>query len=336
MPQPPDISILLPVYNAGLFLEDCLQSILQQTFTRWELLAVDDFSTDNSADILQAFAKNDSRIQFFSNTQKGIIPALRLAFAQSSGQYITRMDADDRMLPQKLEQLHHALQTNGKGSVATGLVRYFSESELGGGYQKYEQWINRLTRDERNFEEIYKECVIPSPCWMLHRSDLELCGAFQPNRYPEDYDLAFRFYEQQLKVVGVPEVLHEWRDHPTRTSRTDPTYANPQYFELKLHYFLRLDYDQNRPLVLWGAGSKGKAVAKKLQASDVPFHWICETPGKIGKHIYGQHMQSPAVLPQLQRPQILIAVSAPDGQQEIQAFLDEHHFENMEDYFFLC
>jgi len=330
------ISILLPVYNAAPFLEDCLQSILNQSVSDWKLLAVNDFSTDNSRIMLEAFAKKDNRIHVFKNTEKGIIPALRLAFAKSEGKFITRMDADDRMLPQKLELLRNALVKNGKGHIATGLVRYFSEQELGDGYQKYEQWLNKLTVKSRNFDAIYKECIIPSPCWMIERSDLEQCGAFQPKRYPEDYDLAFRFYAQKLKVVGVPQVLHEWRDHPDRTSRTDPTYANPQYFALKLHYFLQLDYDISRPLVLWGAGRKGKAVAKKLQATEVPFRWICETPTKIGKLIYGVKMEHPEALLQLKNAQILIAVSAPDGQAEIQAFLETHQFENMKDYFFLC
>ena len=83
--------------------------------------------------------------------------------------------------------------------MATGLVKYFSETTLGDGYQKYEQWLNQLTLENRNFEDIYKECVIPSPAWMCHRDDLDNCGGFAQQQYPEDYDLCFRFYKNKLK-----------------------------------------------------------------------------------------------------------------------------------------
>lgn len=330
------ISIVLPVYNAAPFLPDCLDSILRQTEPDWELLAVNDFSTDDSFSILQQVAQQDDRIQVFQNTEKGIIPALRLAFAKSRGQLLTRMDADDRMLPQKLELLKKKLMERGTGYVATGLVRYISTTVVGGGYQQYEAWLNALTQQERNLEAIYKECPIPSPCWMTFRTDLERCGAFSSDIYPEDYDLAFRFYAAGLKVAGVSEILHEWRDHPQRTSRTNATYANPAYFSLKIQYFFQLDYEPQRPLVLWGAGRKGKAVASYLQRAAIPFRWVCATPTKIGKQIYGVEMQPVQHILELEQPQLLIAVSAPDGQREILAFLKEQGFENRRDYVFLC
>jgi len=58
-----------------------------------------------------------------------------------------------------------------------------------------------LTAKGNNFQEIYKECVIPSPCWMIYRTDMDKCQAFLPNRYPEDYDLCFRFYENGMRTT---------------------------------------------------------------------------------------------------------------------------------------
>lgn len=329
------ISVLLPIYNATPWLSDCIESILAQTANNWELLAIDDFSEDDTWRILEKYAAKDPRIKIYKNVEKGIIPALRLAFAKSEGEFITRMDADDLMPPNKLESLQNILLAKGAGHLSTGLVRYFSDGELQEGYRKYADWLNQLTLLERNYEEIYKECVIPSPCWMLHRTDLIKCGAFDANTYPEDYDLCFRFYKNDIKIAASNTVLHEWRDHATRTSRTDEHYSNQAFFDLKLDYFLALEYYHSRPLVIWGAGKKGKLLAQKLRHRDIPFMWVCNNPNKWGKEIQGVCLQNYKSLPTIWQPQILVSVAAPDGKKEIQQFLDLHQYERNYHYFFL-
>ena len=139
-----------------------------------------------------------------------------------------------------------------------------------------------------NFQDLYKECVIPSPCWMVYRTDLEKCAAFRPNRYPEDYDLCFRFYENGLKIIPNDQVLHQWRDYPNRTSRTDKNYADNRFLAIKVHYFLKLEMDKTRPLVIWGAGRKGKLIARQLIEYKIDFQWVCNNERKIGRDIYGQ------------------------------------------------
>lgn len=330
------VSILLPVFNAAPYLEACLISIQAQTFTNWELLAVDDFSTDESRSILQRFQAADPRIQVFSNRQKGIISALRLAFQQSSGSCFTRMDADDLMPPFKLQRLHDLLRRHGPGNLVVGKVRYFSTEVLGEGYQKYADWLNEQMTSGDIFSEIYKECVIPSPCWMVHRHDLLRAEAFEPERYPEDYDLCFRFYEAGLKVVVAPGILHWWRDHGSRASRNDPHYAANHFLELKLPYFLKLDRDPKRPLVLWGAGQKGKLLARLLQQMNVDFHWICNTPKKWEAPIYGVDLFPPSKWLTLKRPQIIIAVAAVGAQALIVEELLQHRLKSGVDYFLFC
>ena len=93
------ISIITPFKNTAAYLEDCINSILKQSYTNWELLIVDDHSTDNSYKIVETFAANDSRIQLFKNKGFGIIDALQIAFKHSKGNFVTRMDSDDIMLP---------------------------------------------------------------------------------------------------------------------------------------------------------------------------------------------------------------------------------------------
>ncbi|MEO1518008.1 MAG: glycosyltransferase [Bacteroidota bacterium] len=334
MESEPLVSILLPIRNAQAFLPDCLDSICQQQLTRWELLAVDDHSTDDSAAIVQAYAQRDARIRLLHNEGRGIIPALRLAYQHSQAPYLTRMDADDRMSIDKLSHMYAQLQGAGRGHLATGLVRYFSASPLGEGYRKYQDWLNELTRAGRNFSDIYRECVIPSPCWMLHRQDLDRSGAFDREVYPEDYDLCFRFYQQNLKVLPSDRVLHHWRDSPGRSSRTDPNYADNRFLDIKLAYFLRLDRQQERPLVLWGAGKKGKALARKLREQKVAFHWLCNNPAKIGRDIYGQRLMGEDQLADFSQPQVLIAVAGDAQQAQIKAQLSQQYIPESAVFFF--
>ena len=307
----------MPVKNTAQFLVECLESILHQTCTTWELIAVDDHSTDDSYAILTAFSAKDKRIRVLKNEGAGIICALRRAYADSSGRYITRMDSDDVMMPIKLELLKKQLIRAGRGSVAVGCVSYFSSATLGAGYKKYADWLNGLTCGHDNFSEIYKECVIPSPCWMIYRGDLDLCEAFQPDTYPEDYDLCFRFYQARYNIAGTSEILHRWRDHPGRTSRTHEHYADNRFLDLKFDYFIKLDYHSDYHLCLWGAGKKGKLIARKLIDRGIAFSWISNNEKKIGRDIYGVMIQSSTVINRDNKKQYIIAVANEKEQAEI-------------------
>ncbi len=323
MSSTPTVSILMPVRNAGLYLEECLDSMITQSYTDWELIAIDDHSDDNSAQILTDYAHRDKRIHTYPNDGRGIIHALRLAYSHSRGQLITRMDADDIMTPDKIEQLSSDLLQQGSGQVAIGGVEYFSETELGDGYVRYAQWLNELTAAGTNYQDIYRECVIPSPCWMLHREDLDVIGAFNPDVYPEDYDLVFRMYQAGIEVIPSTAILHRWRDHGERSSRNDPNYLDNRFLSLKCHYFQQIDYDSERPLIVWGAGKKGKAIVKQLSECISDIIWITDNPKKLGKDIYDIRLQPSSILDQISAAQLIIAVANPTEQQEIIHLLEQ-------------
>ena len=334
--QNPLISILTPFKNTEAFLEDCLLSILKQTYSNWELIIIDDGSTDSSYNIVNAFAEKDNRITLLKNSGSGIIEALQLAFKHSKGELITRMDSDDVMLPNKLEVLAKNLLKHGKQHVAVGLVNYFSETGVKDGYKSYETWLNDLTRNGTNYSEIYKECVIPSPCWMIHREDLIVCDAFNPNTYPEDYDLAFRFYKHHYKCIPCDVVLHDWRDYSSRTSRTHVHYAENHFIDLKINYFLELDYNNTKALIVWGAGNKGKTIAKKLIEKNISFEWICDNPKKIGHNIYGKILQPVSFLKTVKNPQCIITVANKEAQIEIKNYMNTLKIQASKDYIFFC
>ena len=329
------VSILIPVRNGEQYLEECLDSIIRQTYQDWELIIVNDHSDDKTEKILNEYKQRENRINFYNNKGKGIIDALKLAYSKSSGKLITRMDADDIMFPDKIELMVKKLHEKGRGYVAVGLVEYFAKQGVGEGYQNYEKWLNVLTLSERNFEEIYRECVIPSPSWMINREDFEKIGAFNSKMYPEDYELTFRMFKYGLKVASISKVIHKWRDYSTRTSRTDPHYSDNFFLPLKMKYFMELHRDNGRPLEVWGAGNKGKELAKYLIENCIEFEWACNNLNKIGKEIYGKILISDKEIFSRENPQILITIRNKKANAQIKKVLDSKNLTPNLDYFLL-
>jgi glycosyltransferase involved in cell wall biosynthesis len=321
--------------NTAPYLPDCLQSILNQTYPHWELLAVNDRSSDDTRKILEEYAALDNRIKVFDSRGERLIPALQEGFRQSSGMLINRMDSDDRMPENKLSLLVNAWLKHGKGTVIAGGTEHFVEEGIvGEGFRRYEEWLNEVARTGSHYEQIYKECVIPSHSWIIHRDDLKTVGAFDPDVYPEDYDLCFRFYEAGLRVEGIDHVLHYWRDRSDRISRTWEEYKDNRYFDLKLDYFYKLDRDLTRELVIWGAGKNGKDLIKEvLKRNDHPI-WVCDNARKIGKHIYGLKLHASGHISMCENPQILIAVSSDTDRQDILSKLTKWNKLPVRDYWF--
>jgi len=326
----------MPVRNADPFLKECLDSILCQTFTDWELIAINDHSSDDSLGILKSYTELDPRIKALTNEGSGIIDALRLAYKNSSGAYITRMDADDIMTTHKLDLLLEPLKLHGAGNLAVGLVKYISTTELGDGYRSYEHWLNELSKDNINFDWIYKECPIPSPAWMLHREDLDRCGAFDHDIYPEDYDLAFRMRDADLTVRSTSEVVHHWRDHPERSSRTDDNYKDNSFIQLKVYHFIRSEYDKSKTVILWGCGKKGKRIATLLIENEIEFEWVTNNPKKIGHNIYGVIIQSDRDITNIKNKQVIIAIAEKESLSLIMEDILMIRSIPQKEYFFFC
>lgn len=333
----PLVSIIMAVKDTAPYLPACLDSILNQTYQNWELIAVNDHSSDRTPEILAGYAEKDARVRVFHSKRHKLIPTLKEGYQQVRGSLINRMDSDDKMPFDKLEALVKEWSKYGKGTVIAGGTEHFvDEGEVGDGFRRYEKWLNQVAKNSTHYQEIYQECVIPSHSWMLHKEDLDLVGAFNPEVYPEDYDLCFRFYRNGLKVVGIDKVLHFWRDRSNRISRTWEEYKDNRYFHLKLPYFYELDRDPSRPLVLWGAGRNGKDLAKLILEREQGIHWVCDNERKIGKDVYGVKMQHFDRIPKLENPQIITVVASPSDKVEIRDQLAKWGKEPAKDFWFFA
>lgn len=316
------VSILMPVYNAAAYLKPCIHSIQRQTYGQWELIAVDDFSTDDSFTLLAEFAKNDSRITCYKNTTKGIIPALQLAFERCKGSCITRMDADDLMPSNKLETFVNALN-NQPDTVVTGKVRYFSDSEVSKGYLRYENWLNQLVDTTEHWKAVYRECVIASPNWMVHRSCFSSVFSFSDLVYPEDYDMTFKWYTHEFKIKAVTEITHLWREHPSRTSRNSEAYQQKAFFALKTKRFMELELMEDETVQLIGAGQKGKLVAEHLLAARQPFTWFDRDAANRSTSVYNQKIHPVDQIKPIFKTILTVWPINPNLQAEIEAYLTE-------------
>ena len=329
------VSIIMAAKDTGLYIKECLDSILSQTYSHWELVAINDHSSDRTPEILEEYAKLDDRIKLIHSKRHKLIPALKEGYEHVTGELINRMDSDDKMPYDKLEALVEEWKQYGKGHIIAGGTEHFvDEGEVGEGFRKYEEWLNKVARSSSHYQEIYQECVIPSHSWMLHKEDMDLVDAFNPEVYPEDYDLCFRFYRAGLKVIGIDKVLHYWRDRSDRISRTWEEYKDNRYYDLKLRYFYEIDRDSSRPLVVWGAGRNGKDLVKKILERESSLQWVCDNEEKVGKDIYDIRMREVQYIKELQNPQILIAVTSRGEKEKIRAELLSWHKQPVKDFWF--
>ena len=327
----------MPAHNAEKYLESCLESIIRQDHQDWELIAVDDGSEDRTLEILNQFKEKESRIKCISQDKAGIIPALQMAYSKTKGKFICRMDADDVMPEQKFSSMLQAWTAVGKGHLITGKVSYFSEQPLGDGYLRYANWINNLVDSDVHYKQIYRECVIPSCAWLIHRTDFEKCGGFQSDIYPEDYDLCFRFYQHRIKVVPIDQILHFWRDHSLRSSRNDPNYLDNNFLNIKLRYFINIELNSKQKVTLWGAGKKGKEMAKLLLENNIEFDWLTNNARKAGKDIYGKTLKVIDLgTNEIVSQKIILAIAGPEDQAEVKTDLEKIGKKQGVDFFFFA
>ncbi|MFT6982977.1 MAG: glycosyltransferase involved in cell wall biosynthesis [Crocinitomicaceae bacterium] len=322
------ISILLPFKNAEPWLKETIASIVEQIFTDWELVCINDHSTDNGTEIIRDF--KDSRIQVIQNDGIGIIAALQLGLKSSQGEFITRMDADDLMPLNRLQIMHDRLIHTPKKTIVTGKVKYFAEGKLSDGFLNYQNWVNNRIDNQDHYKHIYRECVVASPNWMARKQDLIDYDLFDKLNYPEDYDLVFQWFENNFVIESLSDVTLLWRDHPTRTSKNSDTYNQEALFRLKINWFVRL-LDKDKSLALLGAGTKGKLSMELLQSQKVQATWYDLNYKNYKAPLFGAAIQD---YNQINEDLLLISIY-PKNQTDLLKFMEAKGYTIGENAWFL-
>jgi len=329
----PPVSILLPFRNARETLGECLDSIAAQTFTHYELLAIDDGSQDGSADLVARRALRDTRIHLTRQHPLGLVAALNRGLAKARAPLIARMDADDRMHPERLAAQVAGLAADPALGLLATQVRLFPEEHIQAGFREYIRWQNACCDPATISDEIYIESPFAHPSVMFRRAVVQAAGGYRTGIFPEDYDLWLRLAQRGVRMAKLPQVLLDWRDSGGRLSRTDPRCTREAFDHLRTAYLARDPRLQDRSLAFWGAGRKTRRRCNLLiKQGFAPVAWVDIDPRKIGNRLQGVPVVPPEWLARDERPFVLSYVANHGAREDIAARLEAMGYRRGADY----
>lgn len=207
----PQISVLIPVYNAGKYLSACLESVRAQTLTDIEIICIDDGSTDNSAAVLREFAAREPRLKISTQKNAGVAVTRNRLMHAAQGKYLAFIDADDTVAQTYLEQLYQAAETSG-ADITKCFFQEISEdgkhifpAHCSSGFYK-EPSADLASR----FISGKKDSIVP--CKLFRRAWLEQTSLhFIEGRVVEDLPFITLAFMLAKQIVYVPHVLYNYR-----------------------------------------------------------------------------------------------------------------------------
>lgn len=229
------VSIVMPNYNCGKFVEETISSVLAQTYKNWELLFVDDCSTDDSLKIVSGF--QDDRIRIFKNEKNsGAAVSRNYALREAKGRWIAFLDSDDLWEPEKLEKQLAFMQNNGYHFSYTNYIEVAEDGSLLG---RAVSGPKKITQ-RRQFDYCWQGCLT-----VMY--DAETVGFIQIEDIKKNNDYAIWLKVcKKAKCFLLPEVLAKYRKHTGSISRQS------KFSLIKYHYHLfRNGEKKNRVVALW-------------------------------------------------------------------------------------
>ena len=221
------ISIIVPIYNTEKYLHECLDSILNQSYTNFEVLLINDGSTDSSGTICQEYVERDSRFRYFEKDNGGVASARNLGLERSEGTYITFIDSDDWVEFNYLEVLYTALKENDT-DVAISTYKRFAQDGvfyLRSYSKENDEFLNIGKRNRNSFLEILPKLGELDHSFYSISSKLikrEIIGNLlfdEQVSYAEDLNFFFRLYLGVESVVYVRDYTYIYRTHDASTSQ---------------------------------------------------------------------------------------------------------------------
>lgn len=237
MKQMPEITVLMPVYNAAEYIRETINSVLNQTFTDFEFLIINDGSTDESESIIKSYS--DPRIRLVNNEQNmKLIATLNKGIELAQGKYIARMDADDICLPTRLEKQYQAMEANPDVALCGTGIKMM-------GKKFFQPVVIKEPEVIRNVMRAYN--VFFHPTVMFRRSILMEEGyRYNPNYlHAEDYQL-FQLMSEKHKLMNVDETLLLYRLSPGGISRVHNTAQQTMTYTITTEALQRIGFTFDR------------------------------------------------------------------------------------------
>lgn len=231
----PLVSIIIPVHNGEKYLKEAIESVLNQTYKNWELIIVNDASSDSTVKIATKYARADKKIKLFNHRHKKYRSgALNTGISNARGQFISFLDADDIYYPDKTEKQIDFLLKNPKVDMVYGDMRVFDENGT--------KYISRAIEFKEDPKKILldiseKEIVPGSPAYKLlgYKNKYQIipgCSVMirkkvfdhimldENLKTSQDYDLWFQIIGRDHKIAKLPIMAYQYRHHPDQTTHT--------------------------------------------------------------------------------------------------------------------
>ena len=212
----PSVSVIMPVFNVAAYVEEAVRSILEKTFSAFELILIDDGSSDETPAILDRLAGRDARIRLVHQTNAGLVAALNLGLSLARGRYVARMDADDRAYPERLAEQFAFLEKHPEVAVLGGSARLMDRAGRMIG-----QW--RLPTTDLDLKALLRSGASPfiHSTVMLRRDVLAAAGGYAAGPYldAENFELWNRLSRTQ-NLANLPAILLDYRVHGQSVSWT--------------------------------------------------------------------------------------------------------------------
>lgn len=328
----PRVSILLSVYNGALTINRCLDSLLAQTFRDFELIIVNDGSTDQTVAHITNYS--DSRIKLINLEHVGLAKALNIGLEACKGQYIARMDADDWCANNRLELQANFLDSNPDVGVVSSLVKYAGDRTHNTGYALHVDWINRQLTHEEIQKKRFEDSPLANPSCMFRKSLVDQFGNYSEEPIPEDYEFWLRLLHHGVRMEKIKEVLLYWSDLPTRITRNSDNYSQSAFFEVKAKYLKHwIDQHLSNPSVyIFGSGRSVNNKAQALQAQGIEIHkYLTVKSSSRGKHLMHYEQLPMATEENL----VLSLIGDRTGKQQVHEFLAKKGYQEGVNYFML-
>lgn len=317
------VSIIIPVYNSEKYIKETIRSVLNQTYNNFEVVIVDDGSTDSSGDLCDKFASEDTRIIVFHRENKGPINARNFAIEMSSGKYILPVDSDDIISKEYIEKAVCAIEKDND----IGIV-YCKAKLIGDKTGIWDLPPYSLQ------EMLICNCIFATA--MFRKDDWRAVGGYSElMKYGiEDYDLWLSILGLGRTVYQIPQVFFYYRKHAgSRSELYESDVEKVQKME-SIKYFRHKElfmktyrvYDKSSKIAIYGAGMAGKTYYEFLKSLEIDI--VCWVDKDYGKQYDSKNIIPKEELSQYKFDYIVIAINNKRIAEEVIKELNSKYCDN--------
>jgi glycosyltransferase involved in cell wall biosynthesis len=229
----PAVSVLLPVHDASAWLAASLASLWRQTFADFEVVAVDDGSTDGSGEMLELAARREPRLRVIHTPHRGLPRAIATAHRHARAPLLARHDADDLSHRDRFALQVAFMRAHPRVAVLGTRLRLFPAAAVRPGMRRWVEWHNALLEHHEMAREVLVESPLAHATALLRRRWIERVGGWVDRGWPEDLDLWIRLLEAGARFAKLPRVLYGWRQHTASATWRDPSFSRGRVLALK-------------------------------------------------------------------------------------------------------